>query len=176
MSDLSPKTVPEIKAKLRDLLHRSCTAYIKKANIPCPENCAYAPKVGNRVQPCRVCGAKPGEPCKIDSQFKARYTFDELKQMFRELIRNREWLLRNDRGIAMLLWVLNQLDPSEEPSPKPLAEEDPPAVWVKLEGNTVTMSPEAVPLLQTLLNRLPDLIKDSTHDETLDRGTLGKRP
>lgn len=173
MRDLAPKTVPEIKAKLRELLHRSCMAYIKRNNVPCPENCAHAPKMGTKVQPCRICGAKPGEACKIDSQFKPRYTFDELKAMFRDLIKNREWLLRNDRGIAMLLWVLNQLDPSEESTPAPLSEGDPPEVWMKLEGSTITMSPAAVPLVQTLFNRLPELFKDPHHDEALDRGTLG---
>lgn len=178
MPEIALKSVQEIKAKLKDLLHRSCSSYIKEHLDPRPENCIHAAKLGSKVQPCRVCGAKPGEGCKLDSQFEARYDFRELKIMFRELLANREWLLRNDRGIAMLLWVLNQLDPSLEPDPKPLpGGPAPPSIFMALQGNTLTMSPEAVPIIQALMHRLPDLLpKDSDHAATLDTGALGQEP
>lgn len=178
------KSIPEIKAKLREILHRAATRYVRAHLVPCPENCAHAPKLGNRVQPCRICGAASGEACKLESQFAARYTPVELKQMFQELAANREWLVRNLRDVSMLLWVLSQLDPSLEPDPAPLPGhllQDPPGeaspLWAKLEGDTLKLSPGAVPLFQTFLTTLPTLLKELSHgSEALEGRTLGHPP
>lgn len=178
------KTIPEIKAKLRDILHRAANRYIRAGMVPCPENCEHAPRLGTKVQPCRTCGAKPGEACKLESQFRARYTPMELKQMFQELAANREWLVRNLRDASMLLWVLSQLDPSLEPDPRPLPEhllreapDDTSPLWAKLEGDTLKLSPGAIPLFQTFIATLPALLKELSHgSETLEGRTLGHSP
>lgn len=175
------KTIPEIKAKLREILHRAATRYIRAGLDPRPENCEHAPKLGNKVQPCRTCGAKPGESCKLESQFRGRYTPSELKQMFQELAANREWLVRNLRDAAMLLWVLSQLDPTLEPDPQPLPDhllrEDPPEgseVWMTFEGDTLRMSPAAVTLVRSLFTTL---LKDLPHGaQALEGRTLGHAP
>ena len=166
MPDITLKSVAEIKAMLRVTLHNGAGRYVKQHNVPCPENCAHAPKLGKKVLPCSICGAQPGHPCNIESQFKPRYTFEELKQMFKELLQNREWLLRNDRGVAMLLWVMNQLTPEEEPDPAPLPPEKEgsaqPNLWFTLSGNTITISPDALPFIQDMLKRISE-VQEAPH-------------
>ena len=165
MQELKTKPISEVKAKLRELLHRGAGRYVKQHNTPCPENCAHAAKLGSQVQVCSVCGAKPGEPCKLESQFKPRYTFEELKQMFKELVQNREWLLRHDRGVAMLLWVMNQLSNQEEPDPPPLPDH---------QTGGVIVSPETISQIQGLLSQISELLpKDTPHASEMDRRTLG---
>ena len=154
MAKVELKPIAEVKAKLREMIHRAGNRYVEASRVPKPENCAHAPKMGNKFMPCTTCGAKPGEGCKIESQFQPRYTFGELKQMFKERLENREWLLRNHRDIAMLLWVLNQLTPQEEPDPPPLPtypEED-TSLWARIEGTTVHLSPALAKQVTEIIN------------------------
>lgn len=177
MARVELKPLADVKAKLREVLHRAATRYVRAGMDPKPENCEHAPKIGNKVQRCSGCGAAPGESCKADFQFKPRYTFDELKLMFRELCANREWLLRNHRDAAMLLWVLNQLNPQEEPDPEPLPEEGPPEAWIRLEGDTLKMSPTAVPIIASLFNNLSTLLPQDSHDgQAMDGRAVGDQP
>lgn len=177
MARVELKPIADVKAKLREVLHRAAQRYVRAGLDPKPENCEHAPKIGNKVQRCAGCGANPGESCKADFQFKSRYTFDELKLMFRELCVNREWLLRNHRDAAMLLWVLNQLNPQEEPEPEPLPDEGPPEAWIRLEGDTLKLSPAAVPIITALLNNLSTLLpQDSPNGQAMDGRALGDEP
>ena len=168
---LELKSVTDVQAKLREMIHRAGERFVKGATLPKPENCAHAAKLGTKVQPCSTCGAKPGESCKIESQFEARYTFPELKQMFRELLEKREWLLRNHRDIAMLLWVLNQLDPQEEPDPPPLPAYpvQAPLSGAVLDGDVLHLSPALASQVTTIIIHL----KDKPTDEVLEGSTLG---
>lgn len=180
MPGVAIKSVQEIKAKLRDLLHKAGNRFIADHLRPCPENCAGAPKVGSKVQPCARCKANPLEPCKLDPAFTPRYTVQDLKDMFQDLLRKREWVLRTHRDIAMLLWVLGQLESSEEPDPPTLPAHlmsDPspgPSPWIRVKGDTLQVSPELVPALSALLANLPTLL--DSHDASLEGRTLGKGP
>jgi hypothetical protein len=179
MPGLSLKSVTEIKAKLRDLLHRAGNKFIKDRLVPCPMNCTFAPKVGNKVQQCPQCKANPNEPCKLEPAFKPRYVVADLKDMFQDLLKNREWVLRTHRDVAMLLWVLGQLEPNEEPNPTPLpphllkdpGDHGPPGAWLKLDGDTLQASPDAILLLTAFLQNLPQLL-DKVN--AMDGRTLGQ--
>ena len=157
------KSPADIKAKLRDVLHKAMQRYIEKRLAPCPENCKHAPVIGNKVQQCPTCLANPGQPCRIRLRFEQRRTYEALRDEFRDRARNnREWLIREYPEARILLWVMGDLDTSQEPDPEPLPDylrddrtTDVPA-WMHLDGNTLVLSPEVTALFAGFLERLAD--------------------
>lgn len=159
MAEQRQKTPAEIKAKLRDLLHRAAERHIRRGMVACPENCKHAPVLAGKVQPCPKCMANPGEPCKTRLRFEQRHTYDELQEQFKTLAKNKEWLVRNLRDVAMLLWVIGELEPGLEPDPSPLPSylqtpREAPVSWMHLDGNTLILSPEVAALFQGFLDKL----------------------
>ena len=156
---ITVKSVAEIKAKLRKLLHSAQRRFIEQHRAECPENCRHALVIGSKVQACPKCGANPGEPCRARLKFEQRHTYDEIVQLFRERYQNKEWVVRELRDVAMLLWVLGQLEPSLEPDPEPmpdLLEERPSPAWMHLDGNTLVMSPELTATFAAFLDKVAE--------------------
>ena len=155
---LTLKSIAEIKAKLRKLLHNAQRRFIEQHRAECPENCRHALTVGSKLQACPKCGALPGEPCRARLKFEQRFTYDEIVQLFRTRCQNKEWVVRELRDVAMLLWVLGQLEPSLEPDadpiPEDVIEERPSPIWMHLDGNTLIMSPELAATFAAFLDQV----------------------
>lgn len=151
---LKLKPMGVVKAKLRDLVYRAGNKFIAEQVKPTPHNCQHAPRLGSKVMPCARCLAEPNTPCKNRKMFESRFSVDELRERFSELVANREWVLREHRDIAMLLWVLGQLDGEEDPAEGSETE----ASSCRLEGNTLHISPDLVPGFQYLLQNLPQIL------------------
>ena len=159
------KTPAEIKAKLRKVLFTSLEHYIQDHLEPSPENCCHAPVLGSKQQPCPKCLAEPGEPCRIRLRFEQRHSYEELKAEFRRLAGNRKWIVRNLRDAAMLLWVMGQLEPGDEPDAEPLPDymvheatgsaETAPA-WMHLDGRTLVLSPQVEALFAGFFDKLAE--------------------
>lgn len=143
MPAIQLKSVIDIKAKIRDLLHRHRTRYVKNHLVPCPENCEFAIRIpGKPAMPCPRCQADPGHSCNLEHEFHSRYLRHELEQMFQERANDKEWLARETRDVYMLLWVLGQISPDQEPDPGPLPDhlmQDPPA---QVTGPHPTITPK----------------------------------
>jgi hypothetical protein len=162
---MKQKTPAEIKAKLRSLLHKAMEHYIQDHLEPCPENCRHALVLGNKVQPCPKCQANPGDPCRIRLRFEQRHSFEELKAEFRQRAGDRKWISRNLRDSAMLLWVLGQMGPEDEPDAGPLPDylqHEPGSplsvqpAWMHLDGNTLILSPEVEKLFAGFFGKLAE--------------------
>ena len=162
MAEPRQKTPAEIKAKLRVLLHNAQKRFIEQKSIPCPENCKHAAVLGTKVQPCPKCQANPGEPCRIKLRFEQRHTYDQLKVMFRTRAGQKAWISRELRDCAMLLWVMGEMDPSEEPDGEPLPDylqphQDTQApAWMHLDGRTLYLSEDVTALFAGFLEKVAE--------------------
>lgn len=115
MVPIRVKSAEEILLRLRELLQRDQTKYIRRHTKPKGDNCKHRyldPKTQEWT--CR-CGTKEPDTCLCHSQFEPEFTRDQLLQQFREDVHNPQKLLREYRAEATLLWVLGQFD-QEQPA------------------------------------------------------------
>jgi hypothetical protein len=116
VAKLKLKTLEEIAANCREMIHRYRRRWLKRNLRPCPNNCKLADMVGRRVVGCEGCGSRNPEQCTLEKKFEPLYTKEELHQQFRDRIRNQEILQREYRDITALLWVMGGFDEEIEES------------------------------------------------------------
>jgi hypothetical protein len=110
LKQLKLKSLEEIAANCREMIHRYRRKWLKKNLRPCPNNCKLGILVGKRVVSCEGCGSNNPEICKKEQLFEAVLTKEELYEQFRERIRSQGILLRDYRDIAALLWAMGGFD------------------------------------------------------------------
>ena len=113
MSQIKLKSLEEVIAFFRELVHRHRRRFLKRNLRPCPYNCKFADEVGRTVVGCPRCGSHNPEFCKRHEQFVPLYSKEELIGQFRRALRDPKILLRDYRDIVVLLWVTGQFDSKE---------------------------------------------------------------
>jgi len=110
MQPIKLKSLEEVIAFFRELVHRHRRRFLKRNLRPCPYNCKFADEVGRTILGCPKCGSRNPEFCKRQEQFVPLYSKEELIRQFRRALRDPKVLLRDYRDIVVLLWVTGQFD------------------------------------------------------------------
>jgi hypothetical protein len=111
LQGITLKSVEEIVAQLRELVHRHRRRYVRKNLRPCPDNCKSATLSRRHgVTGCSGCNSSNPEVCRREEKFVPLYTKEELIENFREDLRDRKILSHDYRDILTLLWVLGEFD------------------------------------------------------------------
>lgn len=110
MKPIILKSLDEVLARFRELVHRHRRRFLKRYLRPCPNNCRFATVVGDRVTGCPRCGSRNPEMCKMQERFVPLYSKDELAEQFRQALHDPEVLLRDYRDLCVFMWVTGQFD------------------------------------------------------------------
>jgi hypothetical protein len=103
---LKLKSLEEIAANCREMIHRYRRRWLRANLRPCPKNCTAGLLVGKKVVGCEGCGSRNPDICADEKKFESLLSKEEAYEQFRERIRNPEILLRDYRDIAALLWAM----------------------------------------------------------------------
>lgn len=114
MKPIKLKSLDEVIARFRELVHRHRRRFLKKNLRPCPINCKLADVVGRDVVGCGQCGSHNPEFCKRHEQFVPLYSKEELSVQFRRALREPKTLLKDYRDLVVFLWVTGQFDSEEQ--------------------------------------------------------------
>lgn len=106
-----PKSVDEVRRRLRDLVHKHRKTYIKNNLSYHPSTCGL---VGMGLYPdCSGCDPRH-DMCKNKSKYDLYGGVDEIVAQFEADIKNPDKLLREYRDVALLLWVLGAFDSNQD--------------------------------------------------------------
>lgn len=101
------KSLEEIVAKFREVVHRHRRRYLQRNLRPCPVNCKDAEVgTGHKVLGCEGCGSTSPDRCYNLSKFVPILNKEELAAQFREELRTPDILLREYRDVVFFMWVL----------------------------------------------------------------------
>ena len=117
------KSAEEILIRLRELLQRDQTKYIRRHTKPKGVNCKHRRWDGDKEEWTCRCGTTDPDICLCHDQFEPEFTREDLVQQFKEDVHNPQKLLREYRAEATLLWVLGQFD-QEQPATDLLSKGD----------------------------------------------------
>jgi hypothetical protein len=121
MNQIKLKSLDEVLARFKELVHRHRRRFLKRNLRPCPDNCKLADVVGRTVVGCGSCKSRNPDFCKRHEQFVPLYTKEELHEQFRKLLRDPKILLADYRDLVVFLWVTGQFD-SEEHVPEDIIQ------------------------------------------------------
>ena len=82
--------------------------------------------------------------------------------MFKKRAGQKEWISREMRDVAMLLWVMGEMDPSLEADSPPLPaylrvpQDTPPPAWMHLDGQTLMLSPDVAALFAGFFSKVAE--------------------
>jgi len=110
---VSLKSLEEILAQLREIIHRHRRRFIRKRIRPCPTNCVYADISRKGVHGCSRCNSTNPEVCRVESNFVPMDTKEELAEQFAIDLRDPLVLQHEYRDVMSLLWVLGAFDGDE---------------------------------------------------------------
>lgn len=116
------KSLDEVLARFKELVHRHRRRFLKRNLRPCPDNCSFASVAGRNVIGCGKCGSHNPEFCKRQEQFVPLYSKDELADQFRRALRDPKVLLKDYRDLVVFLWVTGQFDADEGAVPEHIIE------------------------------------------------------
>src|SRR5271170_4607962 len=95
------KSVEEILAKFREVVHRHRRRYLQRNLRPCPMNCKAAEVgTGHKVLGCEGCSSNNPDRCYDVTKFVPILNKEELVADFRDELRNPEILLRDYRDVV----------------------------------------------------------------------------
>ena len=113
MKPIKLKSLDEVLARFKELVHRHRRRFLKRFLRPCPNNCKFADVAGRTVLGCTRCGSRNPEFCKRHEEFVPLYSKDELSEQFRRALRDPKIMLRDYRDLVVFLWVTGQYDPED---------------------------------------------------------------
>jgi len=138
------KSVEEILAKFREVVHRHRRRYLQSNLRPCPYNCKAAEVgTGHKVLGCEGCGSTNPDRCYAIDKFVPILSKEEVAAQFREDLRNREVLLRDYRDIVFFMWVLGV----------PIDEKVDESVLQKVETHDPESTIKPTPTISSTLDR-----------------------
>lgn len=101
------KSIEEVIAKFREVVHRHRRRYLQRNLRPCPFNCKAAEVgTGHKVLGCEGCGSTNPDRCYNADKFVPILSKEEVVEQFRNDLRNKEILLRDYRDVVFFMWVL----------------------------------------------------------------------
>jgi|ERR1700739_955717 len=121
MKPIKLKSLEEVIARFRELVHRHRRRFLRRNLRPCPDNCKFAEVVGRNVVGCGQCGSQNPEFCKRQEQFEPLYSKEELIEQFKRAMRDPKLLLKEYRDLVVFMWVTGQYD-AEAPVPEQIIE------------------------------------------------------
>jgi hypothetical protein len=103
------RSLEEIVAKFKEVVHRHRRRYLQRNLRPCPLNCKAAEiGTGHKVLGCESCGSTNPDRCYALDKFVPILNKEECVKQFREDLKNPDVLLRDYRDIVFFLWVLGE--------------------------------------------------------------------
>ncbi len=138
------KSIEEILAKFREVVHRHRRRYLQRNLRPCPYNCKQAEiGTGHKVLGCESCGSTNPDRCYDASKFVPILSKEECAKQFREELRNPDILLRDYRDIVFFMWVLGV----------PVEEKVDETVLQKVETHDPKPAVKPAPTINSTINK-----------------------